>query len=69
VIKAEQDLLGTEGEKGREGGGGQKGGEMTQTMYAHVNKTIKKTLNLFLYREYQGSTILPFVSKYIYIYI
>jgi hypothetical protein len=34
VIKAEQDMPGTEvGE--REGG---KRGEMTQTMYAHVNK-------------------------------
>jgi hypothetical protein len=34
VIRAEQDLPGTEG--GRWGGG--QGGEMTQTMYAHVNK-------------------------------
>jgi hypothetical protein len=25
------------------GGGGGKGGEMTQTMYAHVNKGIKKS--------------------------
>jgi hypothetical protein len=37
VIRAEWDLLGTEGvERGKGGGGGQ-GGEMTQTMYAHVN--------------------------------
>jgi hypothetical protein len=36
VIKAEQDLLGTEGGTEREAGG--QGGEMTQTMYAHVNK-------------------------------
>jgi hypothetical protein len=35
VIKAEQDLPGTEGD-GEGGGGGR--GEMTQTMYAHVNK-------------------------------
>jgi hypothetical protein len=35
VIRAEQDLPGTEW--GEEAGGGQ-GGEMTQTMYAHVNK-------------------------------
>jgi hypothetical protein len=39
VIWAEQDLPGTEESRGREGreevG---KGGEMTQTMYAHVNK-------------------------------
>jgi hypothetical protein len=38
VIKAEQDLPGTEGvreERVREGG---RGGEMTQIMYAHVNK-------------------------------
>jgi hypothetical protein len=31
VIRAEQDLPGTEG-------GGEQGGEMTQTMYVHVNK-------------------------------
>jgi hypothetical protein len=28
----------TEGVRGGEGGGGRQGGEMTQTMYAHVNK-------------------------------
>jgi hypothetical protein len=39
VIKAEQDLPGTEG------GGGQRG-EMIQTMYAHVIKLIKKNLKL-----------------------
>jgi hypothetical protein len=44
VIRAEQDQPGTEaGEVGgkqgrREGGGGGQGGEMTQTMYVHVNK-------------------------------
>jgi hypothetical protein len=38
VIRAEQDLLETEGSRGGEGGGGGQGGEMTQTMYAHVNK-------------------------------
>jgi hypothetical protein len=36
MIKA--DLLGTEGAREVEGRGGGKGGEMTQTMYAHVNK-------------------------------
>jgi hypothetical protein len=36
VIRAEQDLPGTEEEEKRWGRG--KGGEMTQTMYAHVNK-------------------------------
>jgi hypothetical protein len=36
VIRAEWDLPETEG-RGESGGGGQ-GGEMTQTMYAHVNK-------------------------------
>jgi hypothetical protein len=44
VIKAEHDLPGTEGGEGREGGGGGQRGEMTQIMYAHVNKKIiKKT--------------------------
>jgi hypothetical protein len=38
VIRAEQDLPGTEGGKGRGDGGGGEGGEMTQTMYVHVNK-------------------------------
>jgi hypothetical protein len=33
-LKAEQDLPGTEGRRGK----GRQGGEMTQTMYAHVNK-------------------------------
>jgi hypothetical protein len=46
VIKAEQDLPGTEVERGRGWGRGP-GGEMTQTMYAHVNKSKKKFL-LFL---------------------
>jgi hypothetical protein len=35
VIKAEQDLPGTEWGGGRRGGQGE---EMTQIMYAHVNK-------------------------------
>jgi hypothetical protein len=38
VIRAEQDLPGTEGERGEVYGGGEHGGEVTQTMYAHVNK-------------------------------
>jgi hypothetical protein len=38
VIKAEQDLPGTERGRVEEKGGGGQGGEMTQTMYAHVNK-------------------------------
>jgi hypothetical protein len=37
VIKAEQILPGTEGESGQMVGEGA-GGEMTQIMYAHVNK-------------------------------
>jgi hypothetical protein len=41
VIKAEHDLPGTEGERVREG----QGGEMTPKMYAHVNKRIKKRRN------------------------
>jgi hypothetical protein len=41
VIRAEQDLPGTEwGERGEGGGSGQSG-EMTQTIYARVNKLIK----------------------------
>jgi hypothetical protein len=35
-IRAKQDLPGSEGQG--EGGGGGLEGEMTQTMYAHVNK-------------------------------
>jgi hypothetical protein len=42
VIKAKQDLPGTEGERERVWRRGQRG-EMTQTMYAHVNKRIKKS--------------------------
>jgi hypothetical protein len=38
VLKAEQDLPGTEGRRGGEGRKGGQGREMTQTMYAHVNK-------------------------------
>jgi hypothetical protein len=41
VIKAEHDLPGTESGRGRGWGRGA-GGEMTQTMYAHVNKRILK---------------------------
>jgi hypothetical protein len=37
VARAEQDLPGTEGGRGEKWGRGQ-GGEMTQTIYAHVNK-------------------------------
>jgi hypothetical protein len=40
VIRAERDLPGTEGEWGKGRRGGQNG-EMTQTMYAHVNKRTK----------------------------
>jgi hypothetical protein len=43
VIKAEQDLPGTEG-GGGDGGGGEQGGEMTKIMYAHVNNNLKKYL-------------------------
>jgi hypothetical protein len=35
--------------KGREGGGGGAGEEMTQTVYAHVNKWIKKKK---IYKEF-----------------
>jgi hypothetical protein len=38
VIRAEQDLPGTEGRRREEGRGGRQDGEMTQTIYAHVNK-------------------------------
>jgi hypothetical protein len=38
VIKAEQDLPGTEGGRRESVGEGDEGGEMTQIMYAHVNK-------------------------------
>jgi hypothetical protein len=38
VIKAEQDLPETKGGREEMVGYGGQGGEMTQTMYAHVNK-------------------------------
>jgi hypothetical protein len=41
VIRAEWDLTGTEGGEGERMGRGQ-GGEMTQTMYLHVNKLTKR---------------------------
>jgi hypothetical protein len=41
-IRAEQDLPGSEGGGGEKGRGGAQGGEMTQTMYAHVNNEFKK---------------------------
>jgi hypothetical protein len=44
VIRAEQDLPGTKGVGGRRWGRGQ-GREMTQTMYAHMNKRIIKKKN------------------------
>jgi hypothetical protein len=37
-IRAEQVLPGSERWRGGEGRGGEKRGEMTQTMYTHVNK-------------------------------
>jgi N-acetylglucosamine kinase-like BadF-type ATPase len=38
MIKAEQNLPGTEGGRGERVGDEGSGGEMTRTMYAHVNK-------------------------------
>jgi hypothetical protein len=35
---AEQVLPGSEGSRGKEVGGGRQGGEMAQTMHAHMNK-------------------------------
>jgi hypothetical protein len=37
-IRADQVLPGSEVGLGKEGGSGRQEGEMTQTMYAHVNK-------------------------------
>jgi hypothetical protein len=37
-IREEQDLPGRERGRGREGRGGGQWGEMTKTMYTHVNK-------------------------------
>jgi hypothetical protein len=42
VIKAEQDLPGTEGGRRERVEEGVRWGEMTQTIYAHVNIRIKK---------------------------
>jgi hypothetical protein len=47
VIKAEQDLPGTEEGRERWWGRGT-GREMTQAMYAHVNKRIKKKEKKFI---------------------
>jgi hypothetical protein len=44
-IRAKQILPESEGVGGEGGGGGVQGGEMTQTMYVHVNKRIKKMLS------------------------
>jgi hypothetical protein len=41
-IRAEQVLPGSNGGRKGEDGGREQGGEMTQTMYAHVNKLIIK---------------------------
>jgi hypothetical protein len=38
VKRAEQDLPGTEGGRGREEGDRGRGGEMTQTLCTHMNK-------------------------------
>jgi hypothetical protein len=38
VIKAEHDLPGVKGGRGKRMGRGGQGGEMTQIMYVHVNK-------------------------------
>jgi hypothetical protein len=40
-------------EKQQLGGGGGKGGEMTQTMYAHMNKQIKKKRKTTGYLQFQ----------------
>jgi hypothetical protein len=40
-----------EGGKGWGRGGGGQGGEMTQTMYAHVNKRIKQFFKKYSLRE------------------
>jgi hypothetical protein len=41
-VRAEQVLPGSERGREVEGGGGVQGGELTQTMFAHVNKWIIK---------------------------
>jgi hypothetical protein len=41
-IRAEKDLPGIDGGGGEKGEGGGQCGEMTQTMYAHVNNEIKE---------------------------
>jgi hypothetical protein len=49
-IRAEQFLSESNGEEGEVGGGGdrlEEGGEMTQIMYAHVNRSIKKKESIF----------------------
>jgi hypothetical protein len=43
VIKAEHDLPVIEGGRGYRVGEGEQEGKMTQTIYAHVSKRIKKS--------------------------
>jgi hypothetical protein len=50
--------LGGEGGSWGKGRGGEKGGEMTQTLYAHMNKRNKKIVNIHTkYQHTQFNTI------------
>jgi hypothetical protein len=53
----QQCLPGCEGGGGGEGGGQGHGGEMAQTMYAHMNKRIKKNL-------FSCSRVKPYLCTY-----
>jgi hypothetical protein len=51
---AEQFLPGSEGGCRGEGGGRDQGGEMTQTMYAHVNKKKAYWFNLLILATWEA---------------
>jgi hypothetical protein len=46
------------------GGGAGQGGEMTQTMYAHVNKRIKKMFNIFIHKQNANPNYNEFLSHH-----
>jgi hypothetical protein len=52
----------------RKGGGGEKGGEMTQTLYAHMNKRyiFKKETNERQKRRERGPIVIEFMLPHLF---